>query len=822
MRVHRAPDLSLMHLLPRERDKLYVRQAGLLAQTRLARGQRLNHTESVALICAVMHERARNGDVSVSHMMQLGKTILGYCHVLPGVAQTIKEVMIEATFHDGTFLVAVKDPVCSPRGNLELALYASGLPVPTEPDLFPDVVAPEGPIPGQIIVADAPPIVLFPEYRRIQLDMVNSGDRPIQVGSHFPLEKVNPAMLFDREAARGYKLDVAAGTALRFEPGDSKRVTLVETGATYKARIARGDTGIPPDGPAPFELSRLAYKTLYGPTTGDRVRLGDTDLWAVVEKDFTVYGDECTFGGGKVLRDGMGQCSGRAADTVLDTVVTNALILDSTGIIKADIGIKGGYIVGIGKAGNPDTMAYVTPNMVVGACTEAIAGEHMIITAGGLDSHVHFLTPDMVEEGLASGITSLIGGGTGPAHGSRATTCTPGPWHVRQMLLATDTLPVNILLTGKGNDSGEQPLRDQIEAGCGGLKVHEDWGATRDVIDCCLHVCGEYDVQCTIHTDSLNETCFVEGTIESFKGRTIHTYHSEGAGGGHAPDIIRVCGESNVLPSSTNPTRPYARNTVDEHLDMLMVCHHLSKNIAEDVAFADSRIRAETIAAEDVLHDLGAISMMSSDSLAMGRIGEVVSRTWRTANKMKNERGPLRIENEVDSLTNDNLRIKRYVSKYTINPAISHGIAHKIGSIEVGKAADLIIYHPEHFAVRPDMVLKCGQIVLANIGDSNASIPTVEPMYLRRVFGYQPKSAAQCSIAFVSKASLPKVNTYGLDKQIVAVEGCRNLRKSDMRWNDALPTIQVDPETFMVKADGEHLTTEPSDEVPLARATGLF
>jgi len=550
--------------------------------------------------------------------------------------------------------------------------------------------------------------------------------------------------------------------------------------------------------------------------------LGDTNLWAVVERDCTVYGDECTFGGGKVLRDGMGQTSGRRATDVLDTVITNALIVDYTGIIKADIGIKDGHIAGIGTAGNPDTMVYVTQNMIVGSCTEVIAGEGLIVTAGGIDTHVHMLSMDMCEEGLASGILTLVGGGTGPAAGSRATTCTPGPWHIRKMLQATDTLPINILLTGKGNDSGEIPLREQIEAGCAGLKIHEDWGATCDVIDTCLRVCGEYDVQCTIHTDSLNESGFVEDTLRAIDGRTIHTYHTEGAGGGHAPDIIRACGELNVLPASTNPTQPYASNTIDEHLDMLMVCHHLSKNIAEDVAFADSRIRAETIAAEDVLHDIGAISIMSSDSQAMGRIGEVISRTWRLADKMKAQRGPLRTTYSNDSLTDDNARIRRYIAKYTINPAVAHGISHVVGSVEVGKFADLVVYKREHFGVRPEMVIKGGQIVMGNTGDSNGSIPTVQPIYLRKTFGFQPRCAAENSIAFVSKVSLANVGRYGLSKRCMPVTRCTGLTKKDMLLNDTLPVIKVDPETFGVTADGQLMASEPATQVVLSVGTGIF
>lgn len=672
-----------MHLLPRERDKLALNAVGLLAQRRLARGVRLNLTEAIALISVVLHEKIRDGERSVASLMQMGKTILGFGQVQPGVAQTLHEVMIEGTFKDGTFLVCVQDPVCSPCGIFELALYGTALPIPDE-SFFQMIPSPEGPEPGRLITeASASPIVLFPARRRMRVRFTNTGDRPIQVGSHYPLGKMNPAMTWDRDFPPNYKLDIPAGTATRFEPGESKEVTIVRTGgksapnpdppselALRGVMVPHKESQFPsPDEDIePYKISRETYASMYGPTVGDRIRLADSDLWAEIEVDHTVYGDECNFGGGKALRDGMGQAPGVPDEVTLDTIITNATIIDYTGIIKADIGIKGGYIAGIGKGGNPAVMDGVTPGMICGSCTEVIAGENLIVTAGALDGHVHFLSMDMCEEGLGSGVTTFIGGGTGPAAGSRATTCTPGKRHVRDMLRATDTFPINVVFTGKGNDSGEYPLEQQVLAGCAGLKIHEDWGATPDVINACLNVCDKYDVQCTIHTDTLNEACFVEGTLEAIAGRAIHTYHSEGAGGGHAPDLIRVCGVENVLPSSTNPTRPLAENTLDEHLDMLMTCHHLSKAIAEDVAFADSRIRGETIAAEDVLQDIGAISMISSDSQAMGRIGEVVSRTWRTAAKMKANRGPLRDKRVRDTMTNDNLRIRRYVAKYTINP----------------------------------------------------------------------------------------------------------------------------------------------------------
>lgn len=826
-----------MHLLPRERDKLQLTIVGSLAQRRLARGVRLNLTEAIALISVVLHEKIRDGERSVAALMQIGKTILGFGQVQPGVAQVLHEVMVEGTFKDGTFLVCVQDPICSPSGILELALYGTALPVPEE-SLFHMIATPEGPEPGELVPVNAPePIVLFPERARMRMRMTNTGDRPIQVGSHFPLHKLNPAMHFDRAVCDLYKLDIAAGTATRFEPGESKTVTLVRTGGMAKSRpaspspMAKRGVMVQHQMPIfpveketiePFTLTRAAYAGLYGPTVGDRVRLADSDLWAVVEVDHTVYGDECNFGGGKVLRDGMGQATGVSDELSLDTIITNATIIDYTGIIKADIGIRDGYIAGIGKGGNPRIMDGVTPGMIVGSGTDVIAGENLIVTAGALDSHVHFLSMDMCEEGLGSGVTTFIGGGTGPSAGTRATTCTPGKRHVREMLRATDTFPINVLFTGKGNDSREIALEEQVLAGCGGLKVHEDWGATPDAIDACLTVCDKYDVQCTLHTDTLNEACFVEGTLAAIAGRAIHTYHSEGAGGGHAPDLIRVCGEANILPSSTNPTRPLAENTLDEHLDMLMTCHHLSKAIAEDVAFADSRIRGETIAAEDVLQDMGAISMISSDSQAMGRIGEVVSRTWRTAAKMKTLRGPLREEGYRDTMTNDNLRIKRYIAKYTINPAIAHGISHIVGSVEVGKWADLVLYRRDNFGSRPEMVLKGGQIVLCNTGDSNGSIPTVQPVYLRRTWGFQPKCAMENSLAFVSAASMRNVATYGIEKHRVPVTNCRSVTKHDMKLNTATPEISVNPETFDVTANGMLLSVPPASELPLTRGTNLY
>jgi len=568
-----------------------------------------------------------------------------------------------------------------------------------------------------------------------------------------------------------------------------------------------------------MNIDRRAYADMYGPTTGDRVRLGDTDLVIEVEKDHTVYGEECKFGGGKVLRDGMGQKSGASQEEALDLVITNALVLDYTGIFKADIGIKAGRIVGIGKAGNPDIMPGVDKNMVVGVTTEVVAGEKQILTAGALDAHVHFICPQQIEEAITSGITTMLGGGTGPATGTNATTCTPGAFYIRMMLQATDAWPLNFGFLGKGNSSLRPGLIEQIEGGACGLKLHEDWGTTPATIDTCLGVAEDYDVQVCIHTDTLNESGFVEASRAAFKGRTIHTYHTEGAGGGHAPDIMKLCGEANVLPSSTNPTRPFTVNTIDEHLDMLMVCHHLDKNIPEDVAFAESRIRQETIAAEDILHDLGALSIIASDSQAMGRVGEVICRTWQTAHKMRQQRGLL-LE---DANGADNFRARRYIAKYTINPAIAHGMAAQIGSVEVGKVADLVLWQPSFFGAKPEIVIKGGVIAYAQMGDANASIPTPQPVYTRPMFGAYGNAVGPTSLAFVSEASRERVEAdYGLAKEAVAVEHCRDIGKADMQLNDRVPEIDVDPETYRVVADGEELTCEPAEKLPLAQLYNLF
>ncbi|WP_019589975.1 MULTISPECIES: urease subunit alpha [unclassified Thioalkalivibrio] len=564
-------------------------------------------------------------------------------------------------------------------------------------------------------------------------------------------------------------------------------------------------------------IPRRAYAEMFGPTTGDRLRLGDTALLIQVERDWTVYGDEVKFGGGKVIRDGMGQ-SQRHDEAVVDTVITNAVILDYWGVVKADVGLKQGRIHAVGKAGNPDTQPGV--DIVIGPGTEVIAGEGRILTAGGIDAHIHFICPQQIEEALTSGITTMVGGGTGPATGTNATTCTPGPWHIQQMLKAAEAFPMNLGFLGKGNASEPGALHAQVEAGALGLKLHEDWGTTPATIDCALSVADAHDVQVCIHTDTLNESGFVEDTLAAFKGRTIHTYHTEGAGGGHAPDIIRACGEAHVLPSSTNPTRPFTVNTIDEHLDMLMVCHHLDPQIAEDVAFAESRIRRETIAAEDILHDLGAFSVIASDSQAMGRVGEVILRTWQTAHKMKTQRGSL----TRDPSEHDNFRAQRYVAKYTINPALAHGMAHEVGSVEPGKLADLVLWDPAFFGVKPALIIKGGMIASAPMGDPNASIPTPQPVHYRPMFGSYGPAMTGTSVSFVSQAALAAGigEQLGLQRKLVAVSGCREIGKQDMRLNDWLPKMEVDPETYEVRADGELLTCEPATELPLSQRYFLF
>ncbi len=568
----------------------------------------------------------------------------------------------------------------------------------------------------------------------------------------------------------------------------------------------------------PAAISRTTYAAMYGPTTGDRVRLADTELFIEVEKDLTTYGEEVKFGGGKVIRDGMGQSQVTRANGAVDTVITNALIVDHTGIYKADIGLRDGLIAAIGKAGNPDTQPGV--DIIIGPSTEAIAGEGKILTAGGFDAHIHFICPQQIDEALYSGVTTMLGGGTGPATGTNATTCTPGAWHIQRMMEAAEAFPVNLGFSGKGNASLPEGLVEMVEAGACALKLHEDWGTTPAAIDCCLSVADDLDVQVMIHTDTLNESGFVENTIAAIKGRTIHAFHTEGAGGGHAPDIIKVCGEPNVIPSSTNPTRPYTVNTVDEHLDMLMVCHHLDASISEDIAFAESRIRKETIAAEDILHDMGAFSIIASDSQAMGRVGEVLIRTWQTADKMKRQRG--RLPDETGE--NDNLRVRRYIAKYTINPAIAHGMADHIGSVEVGKLADLVLWTPAFFGVKPDLILKMGTIAAAPMGDPNASIPTPQPVHYRPMFGAFGKAMSKGRVTFVSEAGMAAGvgEKYNLASKVLPVKNTRNIGKKDMVLNDLMPTISVDPETYEVHADGELLTCEPAEVLPMAQRYFLF
>ncbi|XP_070560375.1 urease subunit alpha-like isoform X2 [Ptychodera flava] len=877
-----------MKLSPKEVEGLLVHQAGFLAQKRLARGLRLNYTETVALIACQLQELIREGNYSVGQLMSMGRQMLGRRQVLPGVSEMIHEVQVEGTFPDGTKLVTVHDPIGdSENGDLKLALYGSFLPEPELSKFQDEDVTVTGSsvdaddadiIPGRVLPADDEPIEINVGRATKTIQVTSVCDRPIQIGSHYHFIESNRYLEFDREASYGMRLNIAAGTAIRFEPGETKNVNLVSIGGK---RVIRGGNGVC-DGPVndvnckmalkrlkqqnflimpkghfndliyprlccivipsgkvvvkepaqPVRIPRELYAVTYGPTVKDKIQLADTSLIIEVEKDFTFYGDECKFGGGKVLREGMGQAAGVTSDEALDTVITNALIVDAvTGIVKADVGIKNGSIVGIGKAGNPDVMDEVTPGMIVGVGTEAIAGEGLILTAGALDCHVHFICPQLAREAIASGITTIFGGGTGPATGTNATTCTPGPNHIKNMICSTEAFPLNFAFTGKGNTSNSssdvKELEEQIMAGAIGLKLHEDWGSTPSAIDTCLGVAEKMDACVMIHTDTLNESCCVEDSIAAFKGRTIHTYHSEGAGGGHAPDILRVCGEVNVLPSSTNPTRPYTTNTIDEHLDMLMVCHHLDKNLKEDVAFAESRIRAETIAAEDILHDMGAISMISSDSQAMGRIGEVICRTWQTADKMKRFRGKLGIEKG----DNDNVRVRRYIAKYTINPAIAHGMAHKIGSVEVNKLADLVLWKPAFFGIKPEIIMKGGQIAWAQMGMPNASIPTPQPVKQRKMFGAYGKSVTATSVVFVSKACAESgiTKTYGINKAAVAVQNCRGLTKRDMIFNDYLPEIKVNAEDYKVTVkdpnqdmEEEHITCPPAKKLPLAQRYLLF
>ncbi|MCP1661051.1 urease subunit alpha [Neisseria perflava] len=680
--------------------------------------------------------------------------------------------------------------------------------------------------PGEYITAEGDVAANLGRQTRT-LTVANLGDRPIQVGSHYHFFETNAALQFDREAAKGFHLNVPSGNAVRFEPGESKTVELVSFGGNQvlhgfhndtngKVAVAN-DTGKPA-----LVIPRAQYAATYGPTVGDKVRLGDTGLFATVEKDLLTHGDECKFGGGKSVRDGMAQSATESRDNenVLDFVITNVLIIDHSGIIKADIGIREGKIVGIGQAGNPDTMDGVTPNMIIGASTEVHNGAHLIVTAGGIDTHIHNICPQQITHSIESGITTMIGGGTGPADGTNATTVTPGAWNMRRMLQAADAYPVNLGFFGKGNCASKEPLREQIRAGALGLKIHEDWGATPAVIDAALGVADEMDIQVAIHTDTLNEGGFLEDTMKAINGRVIHTFHTEGAGGGHAPDIIKAAMYPNVLPASTNPTRPYTVNTIDEHLDMLMVCHHLDKRVPEDVAFADSRIRPETIAAEDILHDMGVFSIMSSDSQAMGRPAEVILRTWQTADKMKQQRGAL----PEDSDGSDNFRIKRYIAKYTINPAIAHGIDQYVGSVEIGKMADLVLWKPAFFGVKPEIIIKNGFISYARMGDPNASIPTPQPVIYRPMFGADGKAVAHTAVLFVSQAAVDADirSEYGLEKATLPVKGCRTIGKKDLIHNNGTPEISVDPERYEVRVDGELITCEPAKNLPLAQRYFLF
>ena len=911
-----------MHLLPHEVDKLLLVQAGRLAQSRLSRGLRLNRLESIALISLVLHELIRDANHSAAQLMSIGRTVLGKRDVMDGVDAMIDDVQVEGTFRDGTKLVTVHEPIVAERGDMALALYGSGLPEPDDdtfdsknrqrlaghqevsmavhlqaeivpatssttkkrksPDTASAVSAPlssasasptsTSPFPVAHLPGDLIPSPLTATHTlnstslSYPLTILNHSDRPIQVGSHFHLSDVNAALELDRRRALGRRLNVPAGTAVRFEPGERKTVQTVPIKGRRRVtggnRIGQGNVG--DDGHEQQVMARVAergfrhtsaddlpaahiavtiprtkYMAMYGPTTGDRIHLADTGLVAEVEWDFItrdeLYGDECVFGGGKTIREGMGQSNTAAVGAMLDLVICNAVVIDWRGVYKADIGVRGGLIVGVGKAGNSDVMDGVSDGMEVGVHTEVINAAGLIVTAGAIDTHIHFICPQLCDTALASGVTTMVGGGTGPTSGTSATTCTPSPHDIAMMLQATDSIAVNIGLTGKGNSSEPLALEAQVRAGVVGLKLHEDWGSTPSAIDCCLSVADRYDVQVTIHTDTLNESCNVEQTVAAINGRTIHAYHSEGAGGGHAPDIITVCSHPNIIPSSTNPTRPYTVNTVDEHMDMLMVCHHLSRDLPEDVAFAESRIRGETIAAEDVLHDMGAISVMSSDSQAMGRVGEVVTRTWQTAAKMKAQRGRLAEEKTADpplyppsrfsstlSASHDNFRIRRYVAKYTVNPALAHGLSHVVGSVAVGQLADLVLWQPRLFGSRPELVVKGGVVVGSVMGDSNASIPTVQPRLWRPMFGDWWSAGAARVFVSAESVSNGVVAGYGLKKRVEVVRGCRSVGKKDMKLNASMPHITVDPETFEVHADGEHVTCPPAAVLPLAQRYALF
>ncbi|ENH69263.1 Urease [Fusarium oxysporum f. sp. cubense race 1] len=806
-----------MHYTPREVEKLLFSQAGRLAQRRLAYGKKLNHLESSALIATVLQEIIHKEDYSVADLMKLGKGILGRRHVLPSVAGTLKQMQVEGTFETGTHLITIHNPISTDEGDLKMALYGSFLPIPTS-DLFPAVnEADFHPLamPGAIRPADTGDIVLNAGRNRVRLTVTNQGNRAVHIGSHFHFMETNPDLDFDRGKSYGYHLDLPAGEFLRFEPNEPKTVTLVQIGGS---RIIQGGSGYV-KGPVdptnvqkilqqlqqagyrhslegstgqqtvkPCSISREKYASAYGPTTGDCIRLGSTDLWVKVEKDYTSYGDECTLGCGKTIRDGMGAASGCPDADCLDLAIINAVIIDWTGIFKADIGVKDGAIVGIGKAGNPATMDGVSDNMIIGSNTDIIDAGGKIVTAGGIDTHVHNICPQhSLEEVLAQAVNG-----------------TASKKYIRQMMQACDQLPLNFGLVGKGSDSEKVGLLDQIKAGVIALKLHEDFGCTPSTIDNCLNVCEEQDIQCHIHTDGLNEAGFLEHTAAIFKGRSIHVYHVEGAGGGHAPDVIKLVAYANVLPSSTTPTMPFTTNTIDEHIDMAANCHRLSKDNPDDASFLKNRIREETISAEDILHDIGAISIMSSDSQAMGRSAEVLTCTWKAAHKNKVQRGPLDEDKDTGA---DNFRVKRFISKYTINPAITQGISHAVGSIEAGKLADLVIWDPAEFGTKPFQVLKKGFITYAQMGDPNGAVADVEPLIGRPMYGaLHPES----SVMFVSQASIVQggdVHSYNLKKQIEVVKNCRTVKKYDLKYNSATPKVEVDPETLVVTCDGKELRT---------------
>ncbi|KAI8648169.1 Urease [Fusarium keratoplasticum] len=837
-----------MHYTPREVEKLLFAQAGHLAQRRLAHGKKLNHLESSALIATVLREVIHNEDYSVADLMKLGKGILGRRHVNPSVVGTLKQMQVEGTFETGTHLITIHNPISTDDGDLKMALYGSFLPMPAQ-DLFPAIKEADfHPLSmlGAVHPAESEGIVLNEGRARVRLTVTNKGTRAVHVGSHFHFMETNPDLDFDRQKAYGYRLDVPAGEFLRFEPNEPKVVTLVQIGGS---KIIQGGSSYA-KGPVtptnaqkilqklqqagyrhsleepkeqevikPCSIDRAKYASAYGPTTGDLVRLGSTDLWVKIEKDYTVYGDECTLGCGKTIRDGMGAASGCADAECLDLAIINAIVIDWTGIFKADIGVKDGAIVGIGKAGNPATMDGVSDNMVIGSNTDIIDAGGKIVTAGGIDTHVHNICPQQAYEAISSGITTLFGGGTGPSTSSTAVNGTASKRYIRQMMQACDQLPLNFGLVGKGSDSEKAGLLDQIKAGVIALKLHEDFGCTPSTIDNCLNVCGEQDIQCHIHTDGLNEAGFLEHTEAVFKGRSIHVYHVEGAGGGHAPDVIKLVAYPNVLPSSTTPTMPFTTNTIDEHIDMAANCHRLSKDNPDDASFLKNRIREETISAEDILHDIGAISIMSSDSQAMGRSAEVLTCTWKAAHKNKIQRGPLAEDKDTGA---DNYRVKRYISKYTINPALTQGISHAVGSVEIGKLADLVIWDPSEFGTKPFQVLKKGFITFAQMGDPNGAVADVEPLVARPMYGaLHPES----SVMFVSQASISQegdVHSYNLRKQIEVVKNCRTVTKNDLKYNNATPKVDVDPESLVVTCDGLELKSKPVSSLPLTRKSFLY